>query len=86
MTGIGGMVLRAEQKARWLPGGQTEGLSLSTHHNPPPPLHKGAFPAPYNNFTNYAVSTCKQSGIILADLLFVNAKRAMTDSVIALLG
>jgi hypothetical protein len=26
--------------------------------------------SPYNNFTNYAVSICKQSGIILADLLF----------------
>ena len=30
----------------------------------------GTQAVPYNHFTNYAVSICKQSGIILADLLF----------------
>ena len=44
-------------KGRWLPVGQTEGLSLSTHHNPPvssadSPLYtRGPFPIPYNHFT-----------------------------------
>ena len=39
-------------KGRWLPVGQTEGLSLSTHHNPPvssadSPLYtRGPFPVP----------------------------------------
>ena len=34
------------------------------------PLHKGGF-SPYNNFTNYAVSICKQVNIILQDLLLI---------------
>ena len=36
------------------------------------------------SFTNSAASICKQSGMILFCLLFVNAKRAMTEFVIAL--